>query len=123
MSNALRLRAGLAGLIPGLILGLAQPASAHSELRRSSPTNGAVLATPPSSIELAFNEKVQLTALRLYREGAAEIALPRSGAIFERDVAQRTLPQLAPGAYTAEWRAISADGHAIGGVIRFRVEP
>ncbi len=97
------------------------PAAAHSELRQSIPAAGAVLTQSPEKIELHFNERVQLTALRLYRIGGEEIILPR------RSIRAAThevipLPILSPGAYRAEWRIISADGHPAGGVISFLLE-
>jgi methionine-rich copper-binding protein CopC len=102
-----------------LALAIATPAAAHSELRRSVPANGAALDRAPAAIELHFNERVQLTALRL-RRGTEEIGLPRR-AIREASVETVPLPPLPPGEYRAEWRAISADGHPVGGVIAFRV--
>jgi methionine-rich copper-binding protein CopC len=101
----------------------AETALAHSELRRSSPAAGATLAAPPAEIALTFNEKVQVTAVRLFREGGAEVRLERPAAIAEAASATRSLPTLEAGAYRIEWRAISADGHPVGGVIRFRVSP
>jgi methionine-rich copper-binding protein CopC len=113
---ALRRRAVL--LLP--LLMVAYPARAHSELHQSSPAAGAVLHEAPTQIELHFKERVQLTALRLYREGGDEIPLPRRPirAATQENIA---LPPLAPGAYRAEWRIISADGHPVGGVIPFRI--
>jgi len=104
-----------------LLVGAVGSALAHSELRRSAPAASAVLEQAPDQIELYFNERVQLTALRLRRVGGDEIALPR------RSIRQATsetiaLPPLAPGDYRAEWRIISADGHPAGGVIPFRIE-
>lgn len=101
----------------------ATPAMAHSELRRSVPEQGAVLAAPPERIELTFNERVQLTALRLRRVGGGEIALPDRRAIREAREENARLPPLDPGEYRLEWRAISADGHPVGGVIGFSVAP
>lgn len=106
-------------LMPLLLAGL--PAAAHSELRRSVPSAGAVLDQPPPRIELHFSERVQLTALRLRRVGGDEITLPRR-AIREAMSETIALPALAPGEYRAEWRIISADGHPVGGVIAFRIE-
>jgi methionine-rich copper-binding protein CopC len=100
----------------------ARSAAAHSELRRSVPAAGAVLERPPERIELHFNERVQLTALRLRRAGGEEVALPRR-AIREAASEAVALPTLAPGEYRAEWRIISADGHPVGGAFTFRVEP
>ena len=99
----------------------AAPARAHSELRRSVPAQGAVLAEPPAAIELIFNERVQLTALRLRRGDGGEIALPDRRTIREAQQESVRLPPLGPGEYRVEWRAISADGHPVGGVIGFRV--
>jgi methionine-rich copper-binding protein CopC len=111
------LRAAMGWLI---LAALAGPAIAHSELRRSSPANGEVLAAAPAAIDLAFNEKVQVTAIRLYAEGGAEIPVERAP-ITERATERRNLPALKPGSYRIEWRAISADGHPVGGAIRFRI--
>ena len=106
-------------LLPLLFASL--PAAAHSELRQSLPPAGAVLMHAPEQIELLFNERVQVTALRLYREGGEEISLPRrSIRTTSREII--ALPPLPPGAYRAEWRIISADGHPAGGVIPFRIE-
>ncbi|MBX9596628.1 MAG: copper resistance protein CopC [Roseomonas sp.] len=100
---------------------VASPAAAHSELRGSVPAAGAVLDRAPERIELHFNERVQLTALRLRRVGGDETPLPRR-AIREATSESIALPPLPPGDYRAEWRIISADGHAVGGVIPFRIE-
>jgi methionine-rich copper-binding protein CopC len=103
------------------LLMIANPAGAHSELRHSLPAAGAVLHEAPTRIELYFKERVQVTALRLFHLGGDEIPLPRRTirAATEEMIA---LPPLAPGAYRAEWRIISADGHPVGGVISFRIE-
>lgn len=100
----------------------ATPAAAHSELRRSLPPAGAVLDRAPEQIELHFSERVRLTALRLRRTGGEEVALPRR-TIREATSEIVRLPALPPGEYRAEWRIISADGHPVGGVIPFRIEP
>jgi methionine-rich copper-binding protein CopC len=104
------------------VVAAAAPAAAHSELRRSSPAAGAALEHPPERIELHFNERVQLTALRLRRAEGEEIPLPRR-AIREATSEAIALPPLPPGDYRADWRIISADGHPAGGVIAFRILP
>lgn len=101
-------------------LSAASPAVAHSELRGSSPEAGAVLDCAPAQIALEFTEGVQLTALRLHRVEGDEVALPRR-AIREARQETIALPPLEPGAFRAEWRVISADGHPVGGVIPFSV--
>lgn len=110
------------GLLLAPLALLARPARAHSELRRSFPAANAVLDAPPERIELHFNEPVRLTSLRLHRVGGEEVPLPRR-AIREARSVTIALPPLPPGAYRAEWRIISADGHPVGGVIAFRIRP
>jgi methionine-rich copper-binding protein CopC len=102
-------------------LAAATTVQAHSELRGSTPANGAQLQASPPAIVLNFNELVQVTAARLYREGGAEVALPRPRAADSVRMHQAVPPQLEPGRYRLEWRIISADGHPVGGVIRFSV--
>jgi len=98
------------------------PVGAHSELRLSEPGDGAVLQAPPQQLKLAFNETVQLTALRLLAEGGERIALP-TREIAGRKQEEIALPVLFPGAYRVDWAAISADGHPISGTIRFSINP
>ena len=112
ISRRLALAAPL--LLPGVAL-------AHSELRRSLPVPGAVLTAPPERFELHFNERVQVTAFRLFREGGAEILFPGRRAIREAEAEMIPAPPLEPGAYRIEWRAISRDGHPVGGTIRFSI--
>jgi methionine-rich copper-binding protein CopC len=99
------------------------PARAHSELRRSSPAQGAVLSAPPATVDLVFNERVQLTALRLRGPDGREIALPERHRIREAQEESLRLPPLGPGEHRIEWRAISGDGHPVGGTIAFRIAP
>lgn len=114
-------RALLVGVTAGIAALIAGRAAAHSQLRRSVPAPGAVLRQSPERIELVFSERVQMTALRLFRAGGDEIALPRR-AIRVADAESVTLPPLATGAYRIEWRIISADGHPVGGTITFSIE-
>ncbi|WP_027285586.1 copper resistance CopC family protein [Rubritepida flocculans] len=107
-----------------LSLLLPWPALAHSELRGSVPAPGARLAAPPEEILLRFNERVQVTALRLRDASGRTIALRRQAGAEPAQEARAT-PEapLPPGDFVLEWRAISADGHPIRGAIRFTVTP
>jgi methionine-rich copper-binding protein CopC len=117
---AVRARA-IAALFPLLAaFSMASPALAHSELQQSVPAAGALLDCAPAQITLQFNAAVQLTALRLHRVDGAEVALPRRP-IRESRAETIDLPPLEPGAFRAEWRIISSDGHPVGGTIPFAI--
>lgn len=108
--------------LASLMLPVAAPVMAHSELRTSEPENGARLVAPPAAFVLRFNEPVQLTALTL-RDGMGRqtrVALP--GDTTPRAVERLAAPPLAPGPWQLEWRAISADGHPVRGTVRFTIE-
>jgi methionine-rich copper-binding protein CopC len=97
------------------------PASAHSELRASRPAHGQRLDAAPAKLELHFNEKVQVTAVRLFDSAGKERPIERDRSLNERSIYEAPTPALEAGAYKIEWRAISADGHPVGGVIRFGI--
>ncbi len=108
-----------------LVLALLAPlrwAEAHSELRRSVPADGAVLSAPPAELRLVFNEPVQVTLVRLMDAEGQSALLRRDGdaSASREEVAVPAAP-LRPGTWRLEWRAISADGHPIRGLVTFRV--
>ncbi|HYF08390.1 MAG TPA: copper resistance CopC family protein [Acetobacteraceae bacterium] len=105
------------------LLALPGPLRAHSELRGSVPAEGARLSASPAEIVLRFNERVQVTTLRLLDSAGRALPLRRVGGADPAPEA-RAAPSvpLGAGAYRVEWRAISADGHPIGGALRFSVE-
>lgn len=113
-----------AAILATFLLAQSRTARAHSELRRSDPPDGAVLAASPAQLLLVFNEAVQVTLLRLLDPAGQPAALRReSDAVTagREHVARPAWPLLA-GAWRVEWRAISADGHPIRGAVAFRVE-
>lgn len=97
----------------------ATAALAHAELTGSAPSDGAMVMEAPASLVLSFNEPVRLTAVTLHSAGGEDIRLdvdPRAEADNDFDVA---LPDLGLGMYSAQWRAVGDDGHALNGEIAF----
>jgi methionine-rich copper-binding protein CopC len=104
------------------VLGVAGPASAHTELESSSPANGQVLKHAPHQAKLTFSESV--TPIRekfaLRGNGGAPMEIGRvQRAGHSLIVPFRT--ELANGAYLLSYGVISDDGHAVKGALAFRV--
>ena len=111
----------------------AMPASvlAHARLSRSLPADGAALPAAPVAIELWFNELLddEFNSVAVFRagpDGAPADARDLAGGPPHVDAADRThltvsVRPLAPGAYVAQWKVLSRDGHSARGRVRFTV--
>ena len=103
---------------------LAQPASAHADLVRSSPPDGSVLAHAPSVARLWFSEEIspEFSSARVVdRTGAAVTGsrVQEGGDPRQLTVA---LPSLRKGTYGLVWRVLAEDdGHTTSGVVVFTV--
>lgn len=99
----------------------AAPSHAHDVLLESSITDGSEVATAPAEWSLRFNNEV----LAVGSEGALASAdgqtIPLDAPKIDRDTVTFTIPALAKGDYTANWRVVSSDGHPISGSINFTV--
>lgn len=96
-------------------------ACAHSRLLASVPAAGASIPSEPGEFVLRFDEGAVLTSLRLFGPSGAEVTLTRTRDATPKAEWRARHPRLTPGAYRLEWRALSADGHPIGGAIPFTV--
>lgn len=116
--------------LPGILLCISTVAllivaraSAHAELRRTDPADGAVLTSAPEQVLLEFNEAVRPVP------GANRVLDSSGRAVADRveqDGSGRLVLILLPGAlsedvYTVTWRVISADGHPVGGALVFTI--
>ena len=122
---ALAAAAALLAAGPVTIGPAAQVALAHSQLLSSTPGSGEIVATSPAELRLVFSEPLDprfSTADVL--NGAGQPVVDHAGSPDPTDatVLVVPLPLLANGAYTVNWRALSAaDGHATSGFISFGV--
>jgi copper transport protein len=113
------LAAGAVGL-------LTSPADAHALLERSYPAAGASLPRAPHEVLLDFTEAPEpglSTVVLLDSSGRAVAGVGRLAPVPGNAKELRAaLPQLANGAYTAEWRTVSkVDGHVTGGSFSFGI--
>lgn len=111
------LGAALAGSLAG-----AAPAAAHNVLRSSSPTDGAVLPTPPPDVQLVFDESVIALGTEVAVDGpAGDVSL--APVVVDGSTVTQPLPaDLPAGAYTVQWRATSSDGHPVSGKLAFTAD-
>ncbi|MCX5578588.1 copper resistance CopC/CopD family protein [Kaistia terrae] len=110
----------VAALVLVAVLLAAGDAFAHASLIRSSPADGAVLATAPSSFALTFSEPTSPLSLKLVGPDGSARVLDKS---VLRDA---TIDIVAPtgldkGSYVLSWRVVSEDGHPVGGSAVFSI--
>lgn len=114
--------AALTLLLPMVGVGTAAPAAAHTELRSSSPSNGAVVESPASA-KLVFNEPVRPDADGTGLKSSAGTPVPtgpvkRTG----NTVVVPIKGTLKAGGYLLSYSVVSADGHPVKGTVAFRVK-
>lgn len=94
--------------------------SAHAVLLDTTPADGAALNTAPELLRLHFNEPVRPIFLRLIDSNGHQ-HLPADAVQSRNTTLTAALPSLPKGAYIVSWRAVSIDGHPIGGAFTFRI--
>jgi methionine-rich copper-binding protein CopC len=106
-----------------LLLGIVT-ASAHAQLVRAEPAAGGNVGKAPSEVTLHFNERLEgvLSAV-VVRDAAGKQVDKGNGAVDKKDrrVIRVSLPDLEPGVYKVEWRAVSTDTHRVNGDFTFKV--
>ncbi|MHA7240998.1 copper resistance CopC family protein [Arthrobacter sp. TMS1-12-1] len=103
-----------------LLLGAGGAATAHDELTGTDPAEGATVDVLPPSLELGFSNVPSGI-------GAQIQVLDESGVdwadgpakIVDRSATQPLRPGAPAGAYTVNWRVVSADSHPIEGSFAF----
>lgn len=102
------------------VLAGVRPAQAHASLIGSEPADRAVVAQPPRSLTLTFNEPVSPLALRLVQPNGEIVELKDAQANGAR-LAVGLPGGLARGTHLLSWRVVSADGHPVGGALTFSI--
>lgn len=105
----------------GVHLVAAPAALAHAELEKSSPANGAVLASAPSAVRLTFGEAVTPDAAGLLTRDGTPVAITMTSSQGGIVVVITPTSPLSKGPYVATWRVTSDDGHTVSGAISFIV--
>ena len=116
MRAATRRLSSIALLVGSVVAVGAGLASAHSEVRSTDPTDGALLQSPPSQVTITFTEApdASFSSIHVLDSTGNAVELGRAEPVPGRPTRLRVaLPaSLADGVYTVAWRAVSrTDGH------------
>ncbi|MEC0237957.1 copper resistance protein CopC [Paenibacillus kribbensis] len=98
---------------------------AHAFVIESSPTENQILDKPPSQVSITFNEDLQsaFMSIKVTDETGkrADTGKAQLNPEHKATMEIKLIPGMKAGIYTVNWRALSADGHPINGVIPFQV--
>ncbi|KWC83981.1 copper resistance protein CopC [Burkholderia cepacia] len=100
-------------------------ASAHGKLESAAPATGSTVDTVPDTLRLTFNEDLEPTFSSVKVSDANGNAVSQEKAKIDASnprVMTIAMPKLAPGAYTVQWVAMTADAHRTKGAYTFRVK-
>jgi methionine-rich copper-binding protein CopC len=113
-----------AALASALALGGAAIASAHTEVKSTSPTGGATARTTLTRVTVTFTGSLTSGTLRVAGPGG-KVASLSNGGRDPRNTSRLLVGlkgSLKPGSYTASWSVVAADGHRQKGSFRFKVK-
>lgn len=110
-------------LVALLLLAVAAPVGAHSELIGSDPSAGAVLNRSPERVTLRFDAPLVAGSTFIIFDSAFRQVPDVAAAPSAADPAVMMVapPPLADGQYTVQWVAFSQDGDTTSGSFSFTV--
>ena len=115
-------------------------ALSHSPLEKAIPSDGAVLATPPTEYKMLFKSPAKLIKFEIFQKGEnnnkkpsllkglfkksddklIEINYKPSLVLSESHLIK--LPKINFGSYEVRWRAMGEDGHVLKGILTFEIK-
>jgi len=98
---------------------------AHGKLESATPATGSTVDTAPDTLRLAFNEDLEPTFSSVKVSDANGKPVAHDSAKVDPAtprVMTVAMPKLAPGAYTVQWVAMTADAHRTKGTYTFKVK-
>lgn len=101
-------------------------AQAHAMLDHAQPRVGSTVHGAPAEVKLWFTEPLEPAFSTVHvvdAQGRNVEAGPAQVDAHDRLLVHVPLAKLAPGEYTAAWRAVSVDTHVTEGRFTFRVAP
>lgn len=106
---------------------LAVPTSthAHASLVRSVPGSRAALTQAPETLDLCFNEAVEVkfSSIKLKDASGAAVPLGEVQAGNDPKCIKVSIPAIGTGVFTVHYRVLSQDGHVVEYGYQFSVKP
>ena len=102
---------------------IATLANAHTNVRVASPKSGAVLERSPPTIEIKFEHPVRMTSVVVLAAAAQPERKLQFSPAESASAFTVANPGLAPGRNEIQWKALSRDGHVIGGSLILVIKP
>ncbi len=99
---------------------IAVAAFAHASLIETSPADNAVLAEAPATFSMTFSEPISPLTLRLVKPDGSSFSLEHF-VLRDRTLEIELPHDLARKTHVLSWRAISEDGHPVGGSVVFSI--
>ena len=92
----------------------------HSVVTNSNPENGARLRVAPQHLEVSFSKPTRVVKASLAHNEGDPVKLTLSTKEPTKIIQFSPAPVTA-GDYVVEWRALSKDGHALKGSLKFSI--
>lgn len=114
-------------MVVALMLLSAGIASAHADLKSSTPAAGAILATAPDNVVAVFTEALKAEGNELKVTNASGAVVDMGDTTLDKSDADRTTVfvslkgGLDNGSYTVNWKNASTDGHTEAGSFTFTI--
>jgi copper transport protein len=119
LTRSRRTRAAAAAFFAAAVA--ATPAWAHARIVSTTPTDGAVLASPPPRVTIRFDDTVRVLGGTTVVANANKRPVTEGRPKASGRIVTIPLRKLHEGDYTVRWRVLSDDGHTIEGVFAFAV--
>jgi methionine-rich copper-binding protein CopC len=113
----------VAALASALALGGATTASAHTEVKSTSPADGATVTRTLTRVTVTFTGELKRGTLRVVSPGG-KVVSDGNGGRDPRNTRRLLVglkSSLKPGSYKASWTVVAADGHKQKGSFHFKL--
>lgn len=110
------------GVVAGLLLGVSALLQAHAHLEKTEPAANAILQTAPKTVQLFFNEALDLAVTKLEIKGPSDKVKLVGTHAMGKSLMATVEGMTADGVYTVLWSTAGDDGHPQKGEFKFTLK-